>query len=929
MIHRRELLKWLYKIAGGLFAANAAPSIPPLTRINTAFLSGVHASETCAEDTCSKQDNCGEKDTVGHTCEQKDVCVVDGSRDCKTDECRLDYSDRCENDMCDCDAIGECTDDTCDLDASDSCTKDSCKEDTSGDCITDSCSADSSLKCNNDLCTSDKSGECTTDICGSDKSGKCERDSCTSDSSGECTDDVCTSDSSGNCLTDNCSSDSSGACENDSCKSDSSKDCKRDACTADSSDVCENDSCLSDSSGYCKGDSCTSDKSGECTNDKCESDKSGGCESDTCTSDSSKGCKIDYCPSDSSGNCERDSCGNDSSGSCERDGCYSDSSGGCKGDFCRGDSSGSCEGDTCTSDSSGNCTNDKCATDASGGLRNDRCNSDYSGTCNEKDVCVLDKSETCDSDECREDRGPACSVSDTCAQDKPLSMRTEKGRRQFMQTGLNNAIKWLYRISSITLFVALVHGQSHAGTVINNNNAVFLPTPIYKTSQDVNVKAPVGPFLRDCDGDGILEADINGDGQCSGDPEVKDYNSDGTRELPDGTQFTGSYQFTCFYIPSDVAIISTGPLTIKVSEEVAIFGALRLNSGAEISALGVIDNHTSAWLADAGIITLITAQSGEVDETQTPYSPDGQVPPIAHISACDPQKRVPEKPTKLTAWAISEDKIIIGWKDNSNNEKGFKIERKNGDCSSKAMWQEIAKVDENVTTFTDTGLAAGSDYSYQVRAYKGTDNSAYTDCAEARTGDAGTPNAPTNFNATALTAEKVKLTWKDNSNNEKRFEIYRMAGTTTPSLLATVPADKKSYTDTTAMGNGTATSHVYYIMACNNKGCSPATNEAVVPFQPQNITGFAVSSTEVYLNWGDISNNETAFEIYRKDGGCASKNPWKLLIKLITNRASFNDAGLQSGKIYAYRMRAYTRSPAQPYAYGYSYYSNCFEIKTP
>ncbi|MFO0793216.1 MAG: fibronectin type III domain-containing protein [Candidatus Brocadiaceae bacterium] len=877
MIHRRELLKWFSRIAGGLFVANVAPSIPPLTRINTAFLSGVHASDTCAEDTCSKQDNCGESDTAGHTCEQKDVCVVDGSRDCKTDECRLDISDKCENDKCDCDAISECTGDTCEVDASDSCTRDSCKEDTSGACTTDSCSADSSLKCNNDLCTSDKSGECTTDICSSDKSGKCERDSCTSDSSGECIGDVCTSDKSGNCLTDNCPSDKSGACENDFCKSDASGECKRDTCSSDSSDVCENDYCSSDSSGNCKGDSCASDKSG---------------------------------------NCERDSCSSDSSGECN-------------GDFCRGDSSGSCEGDICTADSSYNCTNDKCTTDASGGLRNDRCNSDYSGTCNEKDACVLDKSGACDSDVCREDKGPACSVSDTCAQDKPLSMRTEKGRRQFMQTGLNNAIKWLYRISSITLFVALVYGQSHAESVINNNNAVFFPTPIYKTSQDVNVKAPVGPFLRDCDGDGILEADVNGDGQCSGDPEVKDYNGDGTRELPDGTQFTGSYQFTCFHIPSDVAITSTGPLTIKASEEVAIFGALRLNSGAEISALGVIDNRTSAWLANAGIITLITAQSGEVDETQTTYSPDSPVPPIAHISACDPQKRVPEKPTKLTARAISDDKIIIGWKDNSNNEKGFKIERKNGDCSSKAAWQEIAKVDENVTTFTDTGLTAGSDFSYQVRSYKGADNSAYTDCAEAQTGNAGTPNAPTNFKATALTAEKVKLTWKDNSNNEKRFEIYRMAGTTTPSLLATVPANKESYTDTTAMGNGTVTSHVYYIMACNNKGCSPATNEAVVPFQPQNITGFAISSTEVYLNWGDISNNETAFEIYRKDGGCASKNPWKLVITLITNRASFNDAGLQSGKTYAYRIRAYTRSPAQPYAYGYSFYSNCFEIKTP
>lgn len=887
---RREFLNWLIKITGGYFAINIEPGIPPLTRINTTLFSDVHAAELCTEDTCSKQDNCGENDTTGHTCELKDVCVVDGSRDCKTDECRLDYSDKCENDTCDCDTIGECTGDTCELDASDSCTKDSCKEDESGACTTDSCHLDKSLKCNNDTCTSDKSGECTGDTCTSDKSGNCERDFCSSDSSGPCKVDSCSSDISGDCTSDQCKSDSSGICKSDSCLSDSSKSCKVDSCTSDSSGDCTSDRCESDSSGHCQTDFCTSDKSGECINDNCVSDKSGGCERDTCTSDSS---------------------------------------GGCKGDFCKSDSSGSCEGDTCTSDSSYSCTSDQCVTDASGGLRNDRCNSDYSGTCNEKDVCVLDKSGACDSDVCREDKGPACSVSDTCSQDKPVSMRKEKGRREFMQTGFNNAMKWLYRLSSIALFMALVYGQSHAETVINNNNAVFFPAPVYKTSQDVTVKAPVGPFLRDCDGDGVLEADVNGDGQCSGDPEVKDYNGDGTRELPDGTQFTGSYQFTCFYIPSDVAIVSTGPLTIKVSEEAAIFGTLRLNSGAEISALGVINNHTSAWLADAGIITLITAQSGEVDETQTTYPSDGQVPPIEYTSACDPQKRIPEKPTELAAKAISEDKILIGWKDNSNNEKGFKIQRKNGDCSSKAKWQEIAKVDENVTAYTDKGLNSGSEYSYQVRSYNGTGTSAYTSCAEAMTGGAGSPDAPTNLKATSLLPNTIKLTWKDNSNDEKDFEIYRMAGTTTPSLLTTVAANKEIYLDTDAIGNGTVTSHAYYIQACNKKGCSPATNDAVVPFQPMNLNEFTVSSTEVYLSWGSISNNETAFEIYRKEGGCASKNPWKLVVKLITNRASFNDAGLQSGKTYAYRIRAYTRSPAQPYAYGYSNYSNCFEIETP
>ena len=133
----------------------------------------------------------------------------------------------------------------------------------------------------------------------------------------------------------------------------------------------------------------------------------------------------------------------------------------------------------------------------------------------------------------------------------------------------------------------------------------------------------------------FLEADTNGDGLCDGDPEVMDYNGDGTRELPDGSPFTGSFEFTCFYIPDDVAIISTGTLTVKASEEVAVFGAMRLISGAEISTPGKIDLRTSAWLS--GTTTSIifnTALPGEVDETQTPYGDEDSVPSIEYTSIC-------------------------------------------------------------------------------------------------------------------------------------------------------------------------------------------------------------------------------------------------------------------------------------------------------
>ena len=170
---------------------------------------------------------------------------------------------------------------------------------------------------------------------------------------------------------------------------------------------------------------------------------------------------------------------------------------------------------------------------------------------------------------------------------------------------------------------------------IDATNAIFLPSPTYITGSAVSVSSPVGPFLRDCDGDGILEADTNGDGQCAGDPKVTDYRGVGTRELPPGTPFTGSFQFTCFYIPDDVAIIATGPITVKASREVAIFGAMRLSGGADIATPVDIDARTSAWLSDTGNITLTTAMSGEVSSAQIGFVDNENVPRIQYISTCD------------------------------------------------------------------------------------------------------------------------------------------------------------------------------------------------------------------------------------------------------------------------------------------------------
>jgi len=95
---------------------------------------------------------------------------------------------------------------------------------------------------------------------------------------------------------------------------------------------------------------------------------------------------------------------------------------------------------------------------------------------------------------------------------------------------------------------------------------------------------------------------------------------------------------------------------------------------------------------------------------------------------------VPATPSNLSAAAISSSQINLSWQDNSNNETGFKIERKTGVGGS---YSEIATVGANVTAYSNTGLSTNTTYYYRVKAYNGAGDSGYSNEASATTTEGG------------------------------------------------------------------------------------------------------------------------------------------------------------------------------------------------
>lgn len=76
-------------------------------------------------------------------------------------------------------------------------------------------------------------------------------------------------------------------------------------------------------------------------------------------------------------------------------------------------------------------------------------------------------------------------------------------------------------------------------------------------------------------------------------------------------------------------------------------------------------------------------------------------------------------PTNLTAKALSKNVVQLDWKDNTNNENYFKIERK----YSFSSYLSVGNVDKNVTTFNDSTVIGGTQYYYRIKAYSASDSS--------------------------------------------------------------------------------------------------------------------------------------------------------------------------------------------------------------
>jgi len=120
------------------------------------------------------------------------------------------------------------------------------------------------------------------------------------------------------------------------------------------------------------------------------------------------------------------------------------------------------------------------------------------------------------------------------------------------------------------------------------------------------------------------------------------------------------------------------------------------------------------------------------------YNPRGFSAYSNETSYTTPQV-LPAAPSNLVVTAWSWNAVLLSWRDNSGNEDGFTIERKE---ATSGWWAQLVTVGRNDRRFPDVSVLPNMLYSYRVRSYNTAGNSPYSNEASVQTPENRTASRP-------------------------------------------------------------------------------------------------------------------------------------------------------------------------------------------
>ena len=295
-------------------------------------------------------------------------------------------------------------------------------------------------------------------------------------------------------------------------------------------------------------------------------------------------------------------------------------------------------------------------------------------------------------------------------------------------------------------------------------------------------------------------------------------------------------------------------------------------------------------------------------------------------STTSPGALPPAAPSGLMATATSASVVTLAWTGPAGTLSGYEVERA---TSAGGPWSQVGTPPASATGYADTGLNAGTTYSYRVRAASAAGVSGWSATASATPAVVAPslPAAPSGLGSSPVGTSSITLTWIDNASNETGFEIERgvvAPGAGSPAIVSLIQATAANVTTYADTGLAPDTRYGYRIRAVNAVGPSAWLGYAVVttgapppPAAPTGLVGvqeIVASAATIRLSWTDAATDETGYELQRSLDGVS----WGATTALPANTASFVDPSPFYGTNH-YQLRAVSGSGASAWVQGSAY----------
>lgn len=267
-----------------------------------------------------------------------------------------------------------------------------------------------------------------------------------------------------------------------------------------------------------------------------------------------------------------------------------------------------------------------------------------------------------------------------------------------------------------------------------------------------------------------------------------------------------------------------------------------------------------------------------------------------------------QAPTNLRQEGATGTSITLNWDDPNATEAEYRIERLDPDGNS---YNEIASVNANVTTYTDTGLTCGA-YSYRVRGFRSSDASfsPYAIPITARPtsltiteSDGATTVSEGGAGDTLTVSVACTLTENATVSFNTGAQLQSMADLTLTPSNSSQQVTVNAVED--APQEGTHSAEIGFSVTgggLDGLSLDPITVTILdtTPLTaPNNLSLNVFIQTHTFV-WNDPNDDESGYRVERQQDGGA----WSEVASVGADVTSFTDDDVACG-VVAYRVRAY------------------------